>query len=287
MLENTGLVLEGGGFRAIFIASALEVFDKNDWIFPYMIGVSAGAAYGVSYVSRQQGRNLQTNKYINDRRYCGMKHLLKNGNYFNWDFMYKQIPLSLSFLDYQELENSSTRFYVAVTNCETAQTEYISANTSSPDRLRDILTATSSLPFISKIKEINNNPYLDGGLANPIPIEEAFNQNNKRLVLVLTRPKGYRKEDSNMEIFIKHFYRKYPQLVKLMQGRAARYNQRLEEIEQLASEGKLFVIQPQNSIQIKRLENNPEMLEKVYFDSIKEIEKDILPKLKNWLENVI
>jgi len=284
MLDNIGLVLEGGGFRAIYVAAAVDVLQKNNLIFPYMIGVSAGVAYGISYVTRQQGRNLETNQYINDKRYCGMKHLLKTGNYFNWDFMYKQIPTSLSYLDYAKLENSPIRFYAVSTNCETAQAEYLSLKTSSPDELRDILTATSSLPFISKMKEIDGNHYLDGGITDAIPIKQALEQNNKRLVVVLTRPKGYRKENSSTAFFSKIFYRKYPQLVKLMQERTAKYNKQLEEVERLASEGKLFVIQPKETIQIKRLENNPEVLEKVYFKSMKEIEEQI-PVLKDWLQN--
>ena len=285
IIENTGLVLEGGGFRGIFVAAALEVLHKNNLFFPYMIGVSAGAAYGVSYVTRQQGRNLETNQYINDKRYCGLKHLLTKQNYFNWEFMYKEIPVSLFPLDYHELKNSPTRFDAVITNCKTAQAEYIPVNNSSADRLRDILTATSSLPFISKIKKIDNSLYLDGGLADPIPIKQAFSQNNKRLIVVLTRPKGYQKEENGSSaFFFKLFYRKYPQLVKLMHERAAKYNQQLKEIEKLASKGKIFVIQPENPIQIGRLENNPEVLEKVYFDSMKEIEINNFPKLMNWIE---
>ena len=286
MLNNTGLVLEGGGFRAIYVAAALEVLHKNDLIFPYMIGVSAGAAYGVSYATFQQGRNLETNQYINDKRYCGMRYLLKNGNYFNWDFMYRQIPLSLSYLNYAKLENSPIRFYAVATNCETVQAEYFPVNTSSPDKLRDILTATSSLPFISKMKEMDGSLYLDGGITDAIPIKQAFKQGNKRLVVVLTRPKGYRKKDSNAEFFSKIFYRKYPQFVKLMQERVAKYNEQLKEVERLYSEGKLFVIQPKETIQIKRLENNPGVLGKVYFESMKEVEKNI-PALKNWLQSSI
>lgn len=285
ILENTGLVLEGGGFRGIFVAAALEVLHKNNLFFPYVAGISSGAAYGVSYVTRQQGRNLATNQYINDKRYCGFKHLLTKRNYFNWEFMYKEIPVTILPLDYSMLGNSPTRFDAVITNCKTAQAEYIPVNNSSSDRLRDILTATSSLPFISKIKKIDNNLYLDGGLADPIPIKQAFSQNNKRLVVVLTRPKGYRKdEDSSTAFFFKLFYRKYPQLVKLMQERTTKYNNQLAEIEQLSSQGKIFVIQPENPIQIGRLENNPEVLKKVYFDSMKVIEKDVFPTLEDWLK---
>lgn len=283
MIENTGIVLEGGGFRAIFVAAALEVFQRNNLFFPYAIGVSAGAAYGVSYVSRQQGRNLDTNKYINDKHYCGFKHLLRNGDYFNWNFVYKQIPETLSPLDYDELKRSSTRFYMALTHCETAQTVYMNANTDSSEMLCSLLSATSSLPFISKIKKIGDQPYLDGGISNAIPIEHGFENGCQKLVVVLTRPKGYRKEDSKTNRFFKLFYRRYPKLIELMYERASRYNKKLIEIEKLADEGKIFIIRPNENIPIDRLENNPDVLQRVYFDAICEIEQRI-PQLKQWLQ---
>ncbi|MDR0968923.1 MAG: patatin family protein [Lentimicrobiaceae bacterium] len=286
MTENTGIVLEGGGFRAIFVAAALEVFHRHHLFFPYAMGVSAGAAYGVSYVSRQQGRNLETNKYINDKRYCGIKHLLKNGDYFNWNFIYKQIPEMLLPLDYNELKNSSTRFYVALTHCETAQTVYLNANTNLPERLCALLSATSSLPFISKIKKIDEQPYLDGGISNAIPIEHGFENGCQKLVVVLTRPKEYRKEEDSKTTnqLYKVFYRKYPELFKLMHERASRYNKKLTEIEKLTDEGKIFIVRPNEHIPIGRLENNPDALQKVYFDAISEIEQCIIPQLKQWLQ---
>jgi Predicted esterase of the alpha-beta hydrolase superfamily len=282
-INNTGLVLEGGGFRAIFVAAALEVFHKHELFFPYMIGVSAGAAYGVSYVTRQLGRNLATNKFINDKRYCGIKHLIKNGDYFNWEFIYKVIPTSLLFLDYEALKTSSSKFQVVLTNCETARPEYFDANDSSPESLCDILSATSSLPFISKIRVINGNRYLDGGLTNAIPIDQAFSQNNSHLVVILTRPKGYEKRVSKRNGLFKLFYRKYPHLIDVISNRIEKYNARLREIENLESEGKIYVIRPENQIPIGRLQNDPQALEKVYFDSMKQIEKDI-PRLKDWLK---
>ena len=170
LTQHTGVVLEGGGFRAIFVAGVLEAFLQHHLSFPYMIGVSAGTAYGVSYVTGQQERNRQINRYINDPRYCGIRHLMKNGNYFNWDFIYKQIPQQLESLEYDRLPSSPTCFYTVVTNCMTAKPEYFNLNDSSPDKLCDFLTATSSLPFISKMKIIDGQPYLDGGLADAIPI---------------------------------------------------------------------------------------------------------------------
>ena len=285
LTQNTGLVLEGGGFRAIFVAAALDVFHKHKLFFPYIVGVSAGAAYGVSYVTRQYGRNLDTNKFINDKRYCGIKHLIKNGDYFNWKFIYNKIPTSLLYLDYETLRTSTSKFQVVLTNCETALPEYFDANNSCPKYLCDILSATSSLPFISKMRIINGNKYLDGGLTNAIPIDHAFSQNNKHLVVITTRPKGYVKKQSKSNGLFKIFYRKYPRLVEVMSKRIDNYNARLREIEHLESEGKIFVIRPENPIPIGRLENNPQVLENVYFDSMKEIEKDIAA-LKDWLKKI-
>jgi len=283
LTQNTGLVLEGGGFRAIFVAAALDVLHKNELFFPYVIGVSAGAAYGVSYVTRQQGRNLDTNQFINHKRYCGIKHLIKNGDYFNWEFIYKEIPTSLLYLDYDALRTSTSKFQVVLTNCETARPEYFDANDSSPENMCNILSATSSLPFISKMRIINGNKYLDGGLANAIPVDHAFAQNNTHLVVITTRPKGYEKKASKSNGFFKVFYRKYPHLIELMDKRIVNYNTRLREIEHLESEGKIFVIRPENPITIGRLQNDPQVLKKVYFDSMKEIENDI-PLLKDWLK---
>ena len=282
LIHNTGLVLEGGGFRAIFVAAALEVLHKHELFFPYIVGVSAGAAYGVSYATRQQGRNLATNKFINDKRYCGIKHLIKNGDYFNWKFIYKEIPTSLLYLDYEALKTSGSKFQVVLTNCKTALPEYFDANSSSPDFLCDILSATSSLPFISKMKTINGNKYLDGGLTDAIPIDHAFSQNNKHLVVVMTRPRGYEKKDTKRNGFFNVFYRKHPDLVEVMNNRIKKYNARLREIEHLESKGKIFVIRPKNQIPIRRLQNEPQALEKVYFDSMDKIENDI-PHLKDWL----
>ena len=282
LTHHTGLVLEGGGFRAIFVAAALEVLHKHALFFPYMIGVSAGAAYGASYASRQQGRNLDTLKFINDKRYCGIKHLIKTGDYFNWEFIYKVIPASLLYFDYEALKTSTSKFQVVLTNCETACPAYFDANNSYPQHLCDILSATSSLPFISKTRIIDGNKYLDGGLTDAIPIDHAFSQNNKHLVVITTRPKGYEKKKSKRDGFFNVFYRKYPRLVEVMSKRIDNYNVRLREIEHLESEGKIFVIRPENQIPIGRLQNDPHVLEKVYFDSMKKIENDI-SHLKEWL----
>jgi len=286
LCDHTGLVLEGGGFRAIFVAAVLEAMHNHHLFFPYAIGVSAGAAYGVSYVTRQKGRNLQTNSYINHPQYCGMRHLLKNSDYFNWEFMYKTIPTQIIPLDYQALGESSTRMQMVMTNCLTARAEYFDANTLSPDVMRDLLTATSSLPYVAKMKMINDIPYLDGGLTDAIPVHHALAEGNSRVVVVLTRPKGYRKMPSKDKWLLRILYRDYPDLVKALDIRVEKYNQTLHAIENMEASGQAFVIRPFEAIPVGRLENNPQVLENVYLSVLSTMEL-VMRDLTRWLQSPV
>jgi predicted patatin/cPLA2 family phospholipase len=283
LCADTGLVLEGGGFRGIFTAAVLDVLAQEDLYFPYAVGVSAGAAYGVSYVSRQYRRNLEVNDFISDPRYCGIRHFLRNGNYFNWEFIYKEIPTQIRLFDYRRFCTSSTRMQVVLTNCETGNAEYMDMDASSPDKFRDLLAATSSLPFISTIQWIHNQGYMDGGIADPIPVQQAFDIGNKRTVVILTRDPFYRKKPMKGKLFLKVFYHKYPMLVKRFIERADVYNRTLDQLAILEKEGKAFVIRPRKPIPVSRLENNPQALIRVYNDTINEA-RSVLPELKRWLQ---
>lgn len=286
LCEKTGLVLEGGGFRAIYVAAVLEAMHRNQLFFPYAIGVSAGAAYGVSYVTMQNGRNLLTNSRISDKQYCGLSHWIKKGDFFHWEYVYKTIPTQIIPLDYQALAQSSTHFQVAMTNCLSAEVEYVDANTSDPDKMRDLLTATSSLPYVAKMKFINGVPYLDGGLADPVPVHHALEMGNNRVVVVLTRPKGYQKEPSKTQWLFRLIYKKYPKLIRLMETREQHYNKLIKDIESLETRGQAFIIRPKEPVSIGRLENNPQHLEKVYTKTLQMIDPTI-QELKKWLANPI
>lgn len=281
--EETGLVLEGGGFRGIFTAAVLDVFLREKLLFNYVIGVSAGAAYGVSYVSRQYERNLAVNRYVGDKRYCGWRNYFRNGNYFNWDFVYREIPETLVPFSFETFMNSGIRMRVVVTNCLTGNAEYPYLNNSSIERFRELLTATSSLPFISGMVNIDGNFYMDGGIADAIPVQQAFRDNMHRLVVILTRPKGYRKEESRASALLRIVYRKYPNMVKSFLERADRYNKTLDELEKLEGEGKAFVIRPKSPLKVARMENDPEKLREVYDETILQME-NVVPRLKDWLQ---
>jgi predicted patatin/cPLA2 family phospholipase len=280
--RGLALVLEGGGFRGIFTAAVLDAFQESGLLFEYLIGVSAGAAYSVSYVSRQFRRNLAVNKYVNDKRYCGHNQWFKKGNYFNWDFIYHQIPTKIIPFDYKSFNQSSSRLKVVVTDIKTGCPEYQQLRTDQPEVFRDWLTATSALPLISKPQAIDGKLYMDGGLCDSIPVDHALADGNNRAVVVLTRPFGYRKKPLRHGWIFRLFYRKYPRLVECIQRRNQEYNRTLDHIEQLEQAGTIFVIRPQTVNGVSRLENDPARLHEFYEQSLVQIKKEF-PRLKTWL----
>jgi predicted patatin/cPLA2 family phospholipase len=280
--SGTGLVLEGGGFRGIYTAGVLDVFLRENLHFNYVVGVSAGAAYGVSYVSGQVERNLALNKFVADPRYCGWKHYLKNGNYFNWDFVYNEVPVKLLPFSFEEFSRSGIRMEAVLTNCGTGRAEYFQLDASDRDQFRDLLIATSSLPFISKGIKIGKSIYMDGGLADAIPVKRAFEQRNRRAVVILTRPEGYRKKPSRASALMKWVYRRYPEMVKTFLERTNTYNRTLDELEEMEKNKTVFLIRPDFELPVSRMENDPVRLTNAYNLARKQMEK-MMQGLREWL----
>lgn len=286
VVATTGvaLVLEGGGFRGVYTAGVLDAMMQQQLFFDYVIGVSAGAAYSVSYVSRQYQRNLEVNRFVKDKRYCSLGNYLRLGTYFDWDFVYHTIPTQIIPFDYEAYNQSTSHLHVVVTNITTGKPEYKELKTNNPIAFRDWLTATSSLPFIARPKIIDNQAYMDGGLSDSIPVNRALADGNKRAVVVLTRPKGYRKKTVKNDWMVRMVYRHYPHLVERIKARAHEYNRTLDQLDQLEQEGKVFIIRPAQSATVSRLENNPDILRKSYDNALQQMEA-VLPTLQDWLQN--
>ncbi len=258
------LVLEGGAKRGIYTAGVLDVLLENNIITDGAIGVSAGAIHGCGYISRQIGRGIRYNlKYNDDYRFMSFKSWLKTGNMVDTEFAYHELPEKLDVFDNQTFKKSATKFYVTCTNLKTGKAEYILC----PDmsgKYMDYLRASASMPFLSKIVEIDGNLYLDGGIADSIPLNAAFNLGYEKNIVVQTRPEGYRKKAAKFVWLAKLVYRKFPKFVEAFANRPAMYNQELDEIQKLSEQGKIFVIKPSRFINIKHAETNPEIIKEMY-----------------------
>ena len=259
---KTGLILEGGGTRGIYTAGILDVFLEHDIHFDGVIGVSAGAIHGCSFVSKQHGRSIRYyKKYSNDPRFMGIKSWIKTGDFIGADFCYHELPEKLDKYDNEAFLASDTKFYATCTNLETGKAEHYHF-TDMFEQI-DYLRASASLPYFSRIVEIDGKKYLDGGCADSVPVEAFQKMGYEKNVIVLTRPAGYRKKPEHSKL-AKLVYRKYPNFVKALTSRADTYNITMEKIEQMEKDGTILVIRPAEPLNIGRLENNPEKTQEIY-----------------------
>ncbi len=275
------LILEGGGMRGLYTAGILDAMMDDDIKYNSIYGVSAGAVFGVNYLSKQKGRVLRYNKkYVNDKRYMGLKSWITTGNFINKQFAYYDMPFKLDIFDEETYSKSKTNFYAVMTNIETGQAEY-SKVVNCTIQIEE-LRASSSLPFLSKPVVINDKKYLDGGIADAIPIEKALEDGYDKIVIVLTRPIEYRKKKSN-QLLPKLFYHKYPKFVESINTRYSRYNETLDLIEKLQKKKKVYVIRPSKLIEISRVEKDPNKLQAMYdlgVEDYKQVKKELLKYLK-------
>ena len=258
------LVLEGGAKRGIYTAGVLDVFLENNIVADAVIGVSAGAIHGCSYAAKQKGRSIRYNlKYNDDYRFMSFKSLIKTGNMVDTEFAYHELPDTLDPFDHEAFEKSETKFYATCTNLETGKPEYVFFPNLRNDYI-DYLRASASMPLVSQIVEMNGKKYLDGGIADSIPIKAAINMGFEKNIVVLTRPSGYRKHKFSMLWLAKIVYRKFPNFIKALKVRHEDYNQTLDYIKELEDSKKILVIRPSKLIKISRMETNPEIIKQMY-----------------------
>ena len=261
--DNTALILEGGGLRGVFTCGVLDCFMDKGIRFPFTVGVSAGACNGLSYMSGQRGRAKSSNIDLMDKHhYVGFKYLLTQGCIMDYKLLFEDFPEKIIPYDYEAYFANTDRFVMVTTNCLTGKAEYFEEKTDSK-RVMDIVRASSSLPYVTKITYVDGVPMLDGGIADPIPVEYAQSQGYERMVVVLTRNKGYRKNEKQLPV-PKFIYRKYPELRKTLASRNAQYNRTMEMIERLEDEGRMTVIRPVHPIEVDRMEKDTDKLRALY-----------------------
>ena len=242
------LILEGGTLRPIFSAGVMDALLDNNITFPYCIGVSAGITNGVSYISKQKGRNLEVvTKYRNDNRYLSYRNFLRCKSIFVLDFVFDEIPNNLIPFDMDTYRKYPGKVLVGVTNAHTGKTEYL--NGKDLDDKATMLRATCAIPLLFPVIKINGKEYYDGGLCDPIPIKKAIADGNTKHLIVLTQPKGYKKELSKKNILVaKLLNKKYPNLKTPLLNRHNHYNETVKFCEQLENEGKVLILRPEYNL---------------------------------------
>ena len=277
---RVGLVLEGGAMRGMYTAGVLDVFLDHDIHVDAIVGVSAGACFGCNLFSKQRGRALRYNqRFAGDKRNVSLRSLLLTGDIVNRKFAYYVVPREYDLFDEETFEKSGGEYWVTVTNVDTGEAEYMLVH----NLLEEIekLRASAQMPFCSRMVDIDGKKYLDGGIADSIPVRAAMDMGFDKLIVVLTQPEDYVKGPMNKHL-IRAFYRKYPNLCKTLEERHTRYNAQAADIAQLEKEGKIFVIRPQKALEISRLEKDPEELARVHGIGLADGEK-MMDALKAYL----
>ena len=259
-----GLIMEGGAMRGMFTAGVIDVMMEHGIEFDGAIGVSAGAAFGCNYKSRQIGRAIRYNtRFCRDKRYGSYRNLLREGNFYSEKFCYEEVPLKHDPFDYDTYESNPMEFYIVCTDVDTGKAEYHKYE-NRDDHGLDWVRASASMPLVSRMVEIGGRRYLDGALADSIPVQYFESIGYDRNVVILTQPKGFRKEPNKLLPMMKIRYRKFPNLVEAIATRHDQYNASLDHIACREAAGELLVIRPLEKLPIGRTENDPDKLRQVY-----------------------
>ena len=274
-IKKATLVLEGGATRGIFTSGALDYLMERDLYFSDVIGVSAGSCNAVDYVSRQPGRTrdcmIPTDK--EGKYYYGIRDFVKEKSLMNMDLIFDKYPKELLPFDFETYFNSEINCQIVTTNCLTGKAEYMTED-SDNDRLMKLCRASSSMPLLTPIVNIDNVPYLDGGLADSVPIRRAQQMENEKIVVILTKNQGYRKSvlSPTIQRVYKRAYKSYPNLIRTIFRRSFEYNKTMNYLDQLEKRGEIFILRPQVK-PVSRLERNKETLHAFYEHGYKYTER--------------
>lgn len=278
---KVGLVLEGGAMRGMYTAGVLDVFLEHNVTFDGIVGVSAGALFGVNFLSGQSGRVIRYNKRFNrDRNYMGILPLLREGNIFSTKYAYEDVPHKLDPFDDEKYRQSDVPFYAVITDVESGMPQYVRIR--SVFEQMDVLRASGSMPFLSKPVPLDSKLYLDGGISDSIPFQWFINNGYDRLVVILTRDKQYRKKPMP-SLLINHCGKKYPLVADRLRKRHICYNRNIQALNDMEKEGKVFIIRPSQPIKISRIEKNPQKLQSVYDLGIND-SKSTIENLKEFIK---
>ena len=263
---KTGLVLEGGALRGLYTMGIVDVLIENGIHFDGLIGVSAGAAFGCNYLSRQPGRALRYNqRFSHDWRYCSLRSWLCTGDLFGAEFAYHRLPKEFDPFDFQTFKASKTDFYIVCTDVETGQPVYRLAHQDMPvDALCEWIRASASMPLVSRVVEIEGRKLLDGGVSDSIPLRYFQQQGYQRNLVILTQPRDYVKQPTAFMPLMRLSLRHYPNMTAALANRHMMYNAQLRYVEAQEKLGHTLVLAPEEKLPISHTSHNPKQMQQVY-----------------------
>lgn len=282
-MTEGALVLEGGSLRAVFTAGVLDVFMEQGIKLSYVNGVSAGAMCAMNYISGQIGRTIRVDlDYVNDKRFLSFRSMLKNRSIFNFEFLFGELSRNLLPFDFQAFEESKQRLVVTATRCRTGRPEYFEKGVCGD--FISAVKASCSLPLMSRMIDVEGKKYLDGGCSMPIAYQKALEEGYEKVILILTRQRGYRKKpvDKWTKRGYERYFRPLKRLLETLEEAPERYNRMQEEIEALEASGRIYVIRPDKPVTVSRTEHDKKKLEALYQDG-RRLAEEQLSEIRKYL----
>lgn len=276
---KTCLVIEGGAMRGVYGAGVTDAFLDNNIKFDAVIGVSAGAIHGLTYIAGQRGRNIRyMKKYCGDKRFMSFYSLVTTGSLVGEKFCYDEIPNCLDPFDYDSFAASATDFYCVCTDVEKGTPVYVKL--SDLRKQMDYLLASASMPMVSRIVNIGGRKYLDGGITDSIPVEAAMKLGYDKIVVIRTRQRDYRKHNEGHTLGKVMYGKRYPRLVKAMENRSVMYNSQQKLCNELADQGRIISIEPSRHVEISRTEKDPDVINEMYLLGLHDAQNSIEEVIK-------
>ncbi|WP_051563811.1 patatin-like phospholipase family protein [Enterovibrio calviensis] len=262
MTNKRAIVVEGGAMRGIFASGVLDEFLDVDFRpFDFAIGVSAGASNLVNYLAKQPQRSYHVvTELATNSRFFNPARFVKGGNLIDVDWLWKEAllryPLNTDALF------DSIPLLAAVTNVETAAADYYWVNESN---LSNVIEATSALPIAYRQTPcFSGGCYTDGGVADSIPVVEAYRRGARDITVILSQPESYEMTPMRIPSLMDHILKKHPSIADAMRLRAERYNASLAFIRQPPVDCKVRVIAPPESFPVGRFTMKKAKLDEGY-----------------------
>ncbi len=264
-MYQAGVVLEGGAMRGVYTAGVVDAFLDNDIEFSTIYGVSAGACHGASLLSKQRGRAFRVSvDYLDDKKYCSFSNLITTGNLFGVDMLFNRIQNELDPYDYAACEAYEGRFFVVATNVETGEAEYIQMTADDLRNKMEYMQASCSMPLVAQIVNVDGKRYMDGCIADSVPIRRALADGNQKVVVVRTRAMDYQLAPNSLLPLIRLRYRKYPNFVRGCATRHIHYADMRSFLEQAENDGRAFVLAPTKEAGVGTVCKDRQKLEAFY-----------------------
>lgn len=279
-----GLVIEGGGFRGVFCEGITTYFLENNIEIPYVIGVSMGAINGANYLSKQPKRNLEIiERFIDDKRYISKRNLLKTGSLFGMSFIFNDIAYQHHPFNFKQFDDSKQEMVIVTMNCESGESAYTYKSNQTPENMMVALQASTSLPFVARKVQIDDQYFLDGGITDPIPVRKALEDGCDKVIVLLTRDEKYIKEPFKGERISQLRYPKYPMITKGLSNRHTVYLESQRLVKDLEEKGQALVFRPKNPLDVGRTEKDFNKIKHAFnegYQLAKEMHEEVLTFIK-------